>query len=66
VQSAEGVVHLVADRIIDRSEDLNRLTEDEVRPFQGRLEDMAYQRPDSRSPRHPRNVRVLPKSRDFH
>ena len=66
VQSAEGVVHLVAERIIDRSSDLNRLTEDEVRPFQGRLEDLAYQRPDSRSLRHPRNVRVLPKSRDFH
>jgi error-prone DNA polymerase len=66
VQSAEKVVHLVAERIIDRSEDLNRLTEDEVRPFQGRLEELAYQRPDSRSPRHPRNVRVLPKSRDFH
>jgi error-prone DNA polymerase len=66
VQSAESVVHLVAERIIDRSDDLNQLTEDEVRPFQGRLEDLAYQRPDSRSPRHPRNVRVLPKSRDFH
>jgi error-prone DNA polymerase len=65
VQKAEGVVHLVAERITDRSAELERLSEDGLKPFQGRLEDLAYQRPDSRS-RHPRNVRVLPKSRDFH
>jgi error-prone DNA polymerase len=66
VQNADNVVHLVAARIIDRSSDLIQLTEEPVRPFQGRREDLAYQRPDSRTPRHPRNVRVLPKSRDFH
>ncbi len=66
VQKADNVVHLVAERIFDRSAELERLSEDTLRPFQGRLEDIAYQRPDSRSPRHPRNVRVLPKSRDFH
>jgi len=70
VQKAEdaegGVVHLIADRIWDRSDELEQLAADPVRPFQGRREDIAYQRPDSRSPRHPRNVRVLPKSRDFH
>ncbi|HEY4942752.1 MAG TPA: error-prone DNA polymerase [Rhizomicrobium sp.] len=66
VQNSDHVVHLVAERIVDRSAEMNRLFEEPVRPFQGRLEDLAYQRPDSRSPRHPRNVRVLPKSRDFH
>ncbi len=66
VQKAEGVVHLVAARIFDRSAELARLVEEDIRPFQGRREDLAYQRPDSRRPRHPRNVRVLPKSRDFH
>jgi error-prone DNA polymerase len=67
VQSADNVVHLVAERIFDRSSELEQLTsEDDLRPFQGRREDLAYQRPDSRGPRHPRNVRVLPKSRDFH
>ncbi len=66
VQNADNVVHLVAARIIDRSADLARLSEEPIRPIQGRLEDLAYQRPDSRTPRHPRNVRVLPKSRDFH
>jgi len=66
VQKADNVVHLVAERIFDRSSELERLSEDAIRPFQGRLEDVVYQRPDSRSPRHPRNVRLLPKSRDFH
>ena len=46
--------------------ELDRLSEDTLRPFQGQLEDLAYQRPDSRSARHPRQVRILPKSRDFH
>ena len=64
VQKSDNVVHLVAERIVDRSAELERLSEDAVRPFAGRLEDIAHQRPDSRS--HPRNVRVLPKSRDFH
>jgi error-prone DNA polymerase len=66
VQKADNVVHLVAERIVDRSEELGRLIEEPLRPFQSRREDIAYQRPDSRTPRHPRNVRVLPKSRDFH
>ncbi|MGZ6023100.1 MAG: error-prone DNA polymerase, partial [Rhizomicrobium sp.] len=66
VQKSEGVVHLVAEHVFDRTRELDRLSEDTLRPFQGRLEDLAYQRPDSRSPRHPRQVRILPKSRDFH
>jgi hypothetical protein len=39
-----------------------------VRLPQNRLEDIAYPRTDSRAPthRHPRNARVVPKSRDFH
>jgi len=55
--SPEGVVHLVAERMIDRTRDLNRLTDD------------APQRPsaaDNQMHKHPRQVRVLPKSRDFH
>ncbi len=66
VQNADNVVHLVAARITDRSADLTRLSEEPVRPIQGRREDLAWQRPDPRTPRHPRNVRILPKSRDFH
>jgi len=56
-RSPEGVVHLVAERMIDRTRELNRLTEDEPqRPS----------RSDNDLHRHPRHVRVLPKSRDFH
>ncbi|HWU25226.1 MAG TPA: error-prone DNA polymerase [Rhizomicrobium sp.] len=55
-RSPEGVVHLVAERILDRTHDLDRLSEDEVQPV----------RPQDQMHRHPRNVRAVPKSRDFH
>ena len=53
-RSPEGIIHLVAERIIDRTSELARLSQDV---------------PDVTSPmihRHPRNVTVVPKSRDFH
>ena len=52
-KSPEGVVHLMAARLIDRSQDLNMLSGDALPPT-----------PPTH--RHPRNVRVLPPSRDFH
>lgn len=52
-KSPEGVVHLMATRLIDRSQDLNMLSGDALPPT-----------PPTH--RHPRNVRVLPPSRDFH
>jgi error-prone DNA polymerase len=57
-RSPEGVVHLVAERIFDRSHELKRLSEDvtQAPPFGTQA---------VRS-RHPRNVRTVPKSRDFH
>jgi len=57
-RSPEGVVHLVAERIFDRSYELERLSEDvmETPPF----------RSQAPKHRHPRNVRTVPKSRDFH
>jgi error-prone DNA polymerase len=51
-KSWAGVVHLLARRIHDRSDELSRLSE------------AAHGAPDRA--RHPRNVRVIPKSRDFH
>jgi error-prone DNA polymerase len=52
-KSPEGVIHLMAHSLIDRSTDLKQLSGDAV---------------PRHSPvhRHPRNVRVLPPSRDFH
>jgi error-prone DNA polymerase len=52
VQKAEGVVHLMAERLIDRSADLRLLCGEEPPRVAGH--------------RHPRNVRILPASRDFH
>jgi error-prone DNA polymerase len=56
-RSPEGIVHLVAERLIDRSRDLSRLWQDEPAADPVKPEQMH---------RHPRNERVLPKSRDFH
>ncbi len=76
IQSSEGVVHLVAERLIDRSQDLVGLANDAlVRPVipagarladppkQARTDEPAMPAPKHR---HPRNVRILPNSRDFH
>lgn len=52
-KSPEGVIHLMADTLIDRSTDLKRLSGETV-PRHGPAH------------RHPRDVRVLPPSRDFH
>src|SRR5262249_40523610 len=52
-KSPEGVVHLMAERLIDRSVDL--------RLFAG--EKLPVPKPVHR---HPRDVRILPPSRDFH
>ncbi|CAN5131748.1 error-prone DNA polymerase [soil metagenome] len=75
--SPDKVVHLVAERLFDRSHDLMNLANDAlgrkpmippgadvIEPLQ---EDLQSQ-PDSpvHKIRHPRNVRILPRSRDFH
>jgi error-prone DNA polymerase len=52
-KSPEGVIHLMAHSLIDRSADLKQLSGDAV-PRHSAVH------------RHPRNVRVLPPSRDFH
>jgi error-prone DNA polymerase len=58
-KSPEGVVHLVAERIVDRTRELERLSEDDTDAPSFRSQAAARHR-------HPRNVRVVPKSRDFH
>ena len=75
--SPEQVTHLVAQRLFDRSHDLTNLAND---AFQRKhavpvgpaliepLHDDRRQHPDNPAQkiRHPRNVRILPRSRDFH
>jgi error-prone DNA polymerase len=75
--SPEHVTHLVAERLFDRSRDLVNLANDAlsrkhavpagpalVEP----LHDDQRQHPENPAQkiRHPRNVRILPRSRDFH
>jgi error-prone DNA polymerase len=70
-KSVEGVTHLMGVRVFDRSGDLARLSEEgapdlpPVRSDQYPAPGAGDQYPGSRH-RHPRDVRVLPKSRDFH
>jgi error-prone DNA polymerase len=65
-RSAEGVVHLMAKRITDRTEMLAHLSEaDTLQPPLAPAD--TVNRPSiPQRPGHPRNVRILPKSRDFH
>ena len=74
-RSKEGVVHLMASRIIDCTERLDHLsTSHRAEPQLARADEVARpQLPRAPGPRapgrsagHPRNVRILPKSRDFH
>lgn len=64
-RSDEGVVHLMAVRVIDRTAMLGGLGEPAVAQPATRGDDTRHgDHPPGR--RHPRNVRIIPKSRDFH
>ncbi len=70
-RSPEGVVHLMASRIIDRTDLLDHLTDAGHVPTDlSRADEFAHPQyprgPQPRTGGHPRNVRVMPKSRDFH
>ena len=71
--SPEEVTHLVAQRLFDRSPDLVNLGNDalgrrHIPPYGTALNDDRRDHPDNPAQkiRHPRNVRILPPSRDFH
>jgi error-prone DNA polymerase len=69
-RSKEGVVHLMASRIIDCTDRLQHLSESHrADPQLARADEVARPqtpRSPARSAGHPRNVRILPRSRDFH
>jgi error-prone DNA polymerase len=69
-RSPEGVIHLVAERLDDRSQELSALSESRLRPALARADELGRLPLDATEApslgRHPRNVRILPKSRDFH
>jgi len=74
-RSKEGVIHLMATRIVDRTAMLDDLGSDRrFEPEVCRADEVKHPqlprgRPDADHAQrhgHPRNVRILPKSRDFH
>ena len=66
-RSPEDVLHLVAERIFDRTADLDLLSDGPMPEIPGHLDDILDPRNDPRGMhRHPRHVKILPKSRDFH
>lgn len=69
-RSEEGVVHLMGAIVTDRTAELDRLSEDHRAEIELLRADVFEhpQMPRDHVPRgsHPRNVRILPKSRDFH
>ena len=68
-KSPEGVIHLMAHRIIDRTEVLATLSDvHQARPQVSRADVFTHPQPPRhvRTGGHPRNVRTFPKSRDFH
>ncbi len=64
-KSPEGVIHLMAERVYDRSGELDRLSDTHTTAPELAPAD-AFLNPQHPRARHPRDVRVLPKSRDFH
>lgn len=66
VQSAENVVHIVARKLSDRTADLSRLSEQHATLPVSRSDEAIHPVPDEPRGTHPRKVRILPKSRDFH
>lgn len=64
-RSKEGVVHLMATNIIDRTDDLAQLSEThQANVGKPKIDEFARPHPPRGS--HPRDVRILPKSHDFH
>lgn len=81
VQMDENVIHIVANRLIDASWRLAELSDDMLRPAHARADHVRNPLPSSvgakKTPNmrktqgpnvrgHPRNHRILPRSRDFH
>ncbi|WP_300396753.1 error-prone DNA polymerase [Henriciella sp.] len=76
VQTADNVTHIVANQLIDLTGDLSLLSEeaqtDPLRHAIARADEVRRPIPDRKGPPsranagHPRNVRIIPASRDFH
>lgn len=65
-RSEEGVVHLMATKIHDRTAWLNDLGSGKPHPAAIHVPRSAQPQDTERRGAHPRDVRILPRSRDFH
>ncbi len=65
VQRDAEIIHVVAQHLEDRSDALQRLAPDDLRPSMAHADEVNRPLPAPTS-RHPRNVQIIPKSRDFH
>jgi error-prone DNA polymerase len=65
VQRDKDVIHIIARDLKDRSDALDRLSGDVMTPEMARADEVKKPVP-SHTIRHPRDVRIIPKSRDFH
>jgi error-prone DNA polymerase len=67
VQTDGRVIHVVAERLENRTDRLDSLAEDRVPATHARGDEVTHPLPGQvGGRRHPRDVRVIPKSRDFH
>ena len=66
VQRSDDVIHVVANHLTDRSDALERLSHDKMEPPLAHADEVKKSIPHDPRGRHPRDVRVIPKSRDFH
>ncbi len=65
VQRDRDIIHVVCTHLEDRSDALLRLSQDMMTPALAHADEVAKPIPSPRG-RHPRDVEVIPKSRDFH
>jgi error-prone DNA polymerase len=65
LQRDADVIHVVANHLTDRSDALDRLANDPMNVPLARADEVRKPVPES-THRHPRDVRIIPKSRDFH
>jgi error-prone DNA polymerase len=65
-RSEDNVVHLMVKRVIDRTLLLERLSDQDIAGQGDGSADASPERPRMPMRSHPRNVRVIPRSRDFH
>ena len=66
IQRSEDVIHVVAHHLTDRSDALERLSHDVMQPPLAHADEVKKSIPHDPRGSHPRDVRVIPKSRDFH